>query len=54
MWRFLSDEKMNLPSGSYQWNKAILGAFKKGAAAHQSGSPIEASLMMKIGGRVRA
>ncbi len=37
-----SDEKMNLPSGSYQWNKAILGSFKKGAAAHQSGSPIEA------------
>lgn len=33
---------MNLPSDSYRWNKAILGAFKKGILAYQSGQPIDA------------
>jgi hypothetical protein len=31
-----------LPHDSYRWNKAILGAFKKGVASNQSGLPITA------------
>lgn len=31
-----------LPLDSYRWNKALLGSFKKGVAAHQDGQPIEA------------
>jgi len=30
-----------LPSDSCRWNKAMLGAFQKGIAAHQAGLPIE-------------
>lgn len=33
---------MNLPHDSYRWNRAILGAFKKGIVAHQQGQSIEA------------
>lgn len=32
---------MNLPHDSYRWNRAILGAFKKGILAHQAGQAIE-------------
>ncbi len=33
---------MVLPHDSYRWNRAMLGAFKKGILAHQAGEPIEA------------
>jgi hypothetical protein len=36
------EKKMNLPHDSCRWNKALLGAFKKGVLAHQAGEPIEA------------
>jgi hypothetical protein len=32
---------MNLPHDGYRWNKAILGAFRKGIAAHQRGQSLE-------------
>lgn len=33
---------MNLPHNSDRWNRAHLGAFKKGVFAHQAGQPREA------------
>jgi hypothetical protein len=33
---------MQLPSDSHRWNKAMLGAFKKGLVAHQDGLPLTA------------
>lgn len=33
---------MNLPRGSERWNKAMLGAFKKGVVAHQNGQSLGA------------
>lgn len=36
-----ADVSMNLPHDSYRWNRAILGAFKKGVLAHQAGLPIK-------------
>ena len=34
--------ELPLPHDSYRWNKAILGAFKKGMLAQQSGLPVTA------------
>ena len=30
-----------LPPDSCRWNKAMIGAFRKGMTAHQSGQPLE-------------
>lgn len=33
--------QFQLPLDAYRWNRAILGAFKKGIVAHQQGKAIE-------------
>lgn len=33
---------MNLPERAGAWNRALLGAFKKGVRAQQTGEPIDA------------
>lgn len=32
----------NLPHDAHQWNRALLGAFKKGLIAHREGLPVGA------------
>lgn len=37
----MATDKPKLPHDSYRWNKAMLGSFKNGIAAHQAGFSIE-------------
>lgn len=41
MARKVDPKDLNLPWDSYRWNRAILGSFKKGIAAHQAGEPVQ-------------